>query len=88
MPKDRDDAREAESRATLQRAARDSETLGTSSLARAGRRLGDHFAGQDAEREGLGSDPAEVWGRRVGRVLSVFLGIGLVWMLGWQLGWW
>lgn len=79
-----------ETRATLDRVARESETLGTSSLARAGRRVGAHFAGQDAvgQDERGGTDPAEVWGRRVGRVLSLGLGVALTWWLGAQLGWW
>lgn len=78
------------SREILDRASRDSETLGSSSLARAGQRIGRHFAGADA----LGAapdgrtDPAELWGRRIGRGLSVVLGIALTWWLGVQLGWW
>ena len=40
--------REKQSREALERVARESETIGTSSLARVGRRLGDHFAGADA----------------------------------------
>ena len=79
-----------DSRAILGRVARESETLGASSLARASRRVGDHFAGADAvgAAEAGGTDPVEVWGRRVGRVLSLGLGIGLTWWLGAQLGWW
>lgn len=81
---------DADSRAILGRVARESETLGASSLARAGRRVGDHFAGADAVGAGEagGTDPVEVWGRRVGRVLSLGLGIVLAWWLGAQLGWW
>ncbi len=84
------DRRQDESRETLERVARESETLGTSSLARIGRRVGSHFGGRDAvgEAEGGGTDPAEVWGRRVGRALSMLLGIVLAWWFGAQLGWW
>jgi hypothetical protein len=86
---DRDD-RGRESRAALERVRRDSETVGTSSLARVARRAGDHFAGHDAigEAEGGGTDPIEVWGRRIGRALSVVLGLALAWWLGVQLRWW
>lgn len=85
-----DDARSRESRETLARVGRDAETVGTSSLARAGQRVGAHFAGADAvgEADGGGTDPAELWGRRVGRVLSLVLGLVLTWWLGEQLGWW
>ena len=85
-----DPERSRESRAVLDRVARETETLGTSALARAGRRVGGHFAGQDAVGQAAsgGTDPAELWGRRVGRALSLGLGIGLAWWLGAQLGWW
>ena len=82
--------RAAESRAVLERVARESETVGGSTLARATRRAGDHFSARDAlgEAEGGGTDPIEVWGRRIGRALSVVLAIALTWSLGFQLGWW
>ncbi|WP_375457708.1 hypothetical protein [uncultured Enterovirga sp.] len=85
-----DPEREAEARRALDRVARDSESVGSSSLARAGKRLGGHFSAADAEGEGEGgtTDPAELWGRRVGRAISVLLGAGLAWWLGAQLGWW
>lgn len=74
----------------LDRVRRDAEVLGTSSLARMSRRVGDHFAGADAvgDAEGGAADPVEVWARRVGRALSLCLGAVLVWWLGAQLGWW
>ena len=82
--------REREARATLERVARDTETVGASSLARVAQRAGDHFSGRDAVGAGEGgaTDPVEVWGRRIGRALSVVLALGLVWWLGLQLGWW
>ena len=82
--------REREAREALDRVRRDSESLGSSSLARAGRRVGDHFSGRDAvgEAEGGGTDPIEVWGRRVGRGLSVVGVVALSLWLGRQLGWW
>lgn len=32
-------------------------------------------------------DPIEIWGKRIGRVVSVFLTAALIWWLGAQLGW-
>lgn len=71
-------------RSALDRVARDSETLGSSSLARAARRTGDHFAGTDAPE----NDPIELWGRRIGRGLSLLGVIGLGWYVGTQLRLW
>lgn len=82
------DRREREAREALERVARDSETVGTSSLARTGRRLTDHFGGRDAvgTADGGGTDPIELWGRRIGRALSVVAFVVLtLWLLS-QLG--
>ena len=81
--------REREAREALERVARESETIGSSSLARAGRRLGGHFAGKDAigDADG-GTDPIELWGRRIGRALSLVGVVVLTAWLGVQLGWW
>jgi tetrahydromethanopterin S-methyltransferase subunit G len=80
---DRDrDAREA--REALERVQRDTETLGSSALARMGQRAGEHFGARDAigSAEGGGTDPVELWGRRIGRMLSligvVILGLWLL----------
>ena len=43
-----------------------------------------HFAARDAG----GSDPIELWGRRIGRALSLVGVIVLAWLLGVQLHWW
>ena len=69
-----------EARRTLDRVARDSETLGASSL----RRMGDHFGARDAAggREDEAADPIELWGRRIGRTLSV---VGVVVLSLWLL---
>jgi hypothetical protein len=74
----------------LERVRRDSETLGASSLARVGQRAADHFSGRDAigTAEGGGTDPIELWGRRIGRAISVLVAVALVWWLGIQLSWW
>jgi ferric-dicitrate binding protein FerR (iron transport regulator) len=83
----REQDREKEAKAALERVARDSETIGASSLARMGRHVGDHFAGRDA-MDAEGADPVEVWGRRIGRALSLVGVIALAWWLGVQLHWW
>ena len=77
-----DDHRERQAREALDRVARDSETVGSSSIARAGRRMGDHFAGRDAigAAEGGGTDSIELWGRRIGRALSL---VGVVVLALW-----
>ncbi|HEX2725604.1 MAG TPA: hypothetical protein VHN20_07275 [Beijerinckiaceae bacterium] len=79
-----DDERARESREALERAARESETIGGSALGRAGQRMSDHFAAKDAGD----ADPIELWGRRIGRALSLIGVIGLTWWLGVQLRWW
>jgi hypothetical protein len=78
--------REQEARDALDRAARDSETVGSSSLAR---RAAGHFSGSDAELGPDGRpDPIELWGRRIGRGLAVVVAGLLIVGLGVQLGWW
>ncbi len=71
----RDEGRRAEADEALRRAALDSDAIGSSALARAAKRAGDHFSGADAARETQDghADPIEVWGRRIGRALSVVL---------------
>ena len=83
----REQDRENEAKAALERVARDSETIGASSLARMGRRVGAHFAGHDA-MDAESADPVEVWGRRIGRALSLVGVVALAWWLGVQLHWW
>jgi hypothetical protein len=65
--------RERESREALERVTRDSETFLSSSLGRAGQRFRDHLGARDAvgAAEDGGTDPVELWGRRIGRALSV-----------------
>ena len=60
---------------TLRKPAR----LADSSLANAARRAADHFSGKDAigDAEGGATDPIELWGRRIGRILSLVAFIGL-----------
>ena len=85
----REGEREREAREALERVARESETIGGSSLGRVGRRLGDHFAARDAIDEGEGrGDPVEIWGRRIGRALSLIGVIVLAYLVGGQLRLW
>ena len=67
-----------EARRALDRVNRESETFGASSL----RRMSDHFAARDAAATGGGTDPIELWGRRIGRALSL---IGVVVLSLWLL---
>jgi len=72
-------ANEREARKALERVQRDAEVVGQSSFVRAAGRAREHLAGADADP----SDPVEVWGRRVGRGLSVIAFIGLaIWLIG------
>jgi ferric-dicitrate binding protein FerR (iron transport regulator) len=79
-----EEERQRESREALERVKRDSETAGSSALARMSQRAQDHFAARDAEgaSEGGSTDPIELWGRRIGRSLSV---IGFVVLVLWLL---
>ncbi len=67
----------AEARRDLERIGDQSEVIGTSSFARAANRARDHFTGADARQD----DAIEVWGRRVGRALSVIFVLFLIWWL-------
>lgn len=67
------DAREEEARKAIERVERESEIVGRSSFVRAAGKARDRLAAADAE----GEDPVEIWGRRVGRILSVIAFIGL-----------
>jgi len=72
-------AREEEARKTLERVAVDSEVIGQSTLARTVNRARSHMAGGDADPD----DKVEVWGRRVGRALSLVAFLILaVWLVG------
>jgi hypothetical protein len=94
----KDDAdRQREAEETLRRAQRDSESIGSSTLARAAdeprqKPQGwlDHLAARDAvgAADDGGTDPAELWGRRIGRSLSVIGVLVLLFMLGQQLKLW
>ena len=67
-----------EARRTLDRVDRESETFGASSL----RRMSDHFAARDTAGTEGETDPIELWGRRIGRALSL---VGVVVLSLWLL---
>jgi hypothetical protein len=84
-----EDERGRRAKTALEGVERDAETLGGSGVARAGRRLGRHFSGADAPVEADGAaDWAEVWGRRIGRALSLVGVVVLAYLLGVQLKLW
>jgi len=67
---ERDEAQRREALDTLAR-LRDTDTFATSALARAVRRAGDHLAARDAVTPDGSVDAIELWGRRIGRILSL-----------------
>ncbi len=67
---EREEARRREALASLEQLRHEGDSVLGSALARAGHRAADHFAARDATAEGT-TDPAEVWGRRIGRALSL-----------------
>lgn len=76
----RDAERAAEAKAALERVKRDQEGVLHSSMARAA----DHFSGKDAPE----GDRIELWGRRIGRSLSLVAFVLLAFWLGHQLRFW
>lgn len=69
----------SESEQILERVAQDSESIGTSSFTRTANRITDHLSAAEADE----NDWAELWGRRIGRGLSVIAFIALaIWLLG------
>ncbi len=67
-----EDAREA--RRILSNVDRDSETIGSSSFARSAEKTRSHFLGKDSDP----NDPIEIWGKRIGRALSVVITAALL----------
>lgn len=67
-----------ESRRILERVAQETDPAGTSFVTRKTKGVRDHVAAVDADR----SDPIEVWGTRIGRILGLLLALGLmVWLV-------
>jgi hypothetical protein len=75
-PRKRDEEQRREALATL-KSLGESDTFATSSLARTARRATDHFAGRDAVAPDGSVDSIELWGRRIGRGLSLAGVLGL-----------
>ena len=73
-PKHREEEQRREALATLD-SLRASDTVGSSALARTAKRASDHFAGKDAVGADGSVDRIELWGRRIGRSLSL---VGLI----------
>ena len=73
-PRQREEEQRREALRTLE-TLRDSDTFATSALARTARRASDHFAARDAMKDAMAPDGSvdkkELWGRRIGRGLSL-----------------
>jgi hypothetical protein len=74
---DRDAARRRAARDTLERLRHADDTVASSAFVRAARRAAGHFAAADAASPDGAVDPVELWGRRIGRALSLLAVIGL-----------
>lgn len=74
---EREEARRREALDTLDKLKRDRAPLAGSGLAEAARRAARHFAAADAVGPDGRRDPIELWGRRIGRVLSLLAVIAL-----------
>jgi hypothetical protein len=74
---DRDEARRREAIEALDKLRRDRAPLAGSGLAEAARRAVRHFAAADAVGPDGTRDPIELWGRRIGRALSLLAVIAL-----------
>jgi hypothetical protein len=74
---ERDEARRREALDALEKLRRDRAPLAGSGLADAARRAARHFAAADAVSPGGARDPIELWGRRIGRALSLLAVIAL-----------
>lgn len=68
-----DEERAEEARRALRNVERDAETLGTSSFVR----VANHLTAKDADPD----DMAELWGKRVARVLSIIAFVVLAYWL-------
>ena len=71
---ERDQKRREQALKDLENAAAASEVFGTSTFVKQAERAGAHFRGEDADPD----DRVEVWGRRVGRGLSLIAFFGLL----------
>ena len=76
-PHERDEDRRKQAQEALDRVHADSGTIGGTAIGRVARRTADHFAAKDAIELHGQTDPIELWGRRIGRALSLAGVIGL-----------
>jgi hypothetical protein len=71
---ERDEEQQREALRTLE-GLREHDTFASSTLARTAGRAADHFAARDAMKDAVAPDGAvdriELWGRRIGRALSL-----------------
>lgn len=75
--KNTDEERRRESDRILDSVNTNSELLGTSSLVRTANKTRDHLMGADSDPD----DKVEIWGKRIGRGLSIVFFIGLaIWL--------
>lgn len=75
-PREREDERRREALASLKTLG-ETDTFATSALARTAQRASDHFAARDALAANGSTDRIELWGRRIGRGLSLLGFVGL-----------
>jgi hypothetical protein len=73
---EREEARRRAALESLERMRHEGDDLG-SAFARAARRAANHFTAKDAVGTDGATDPAELWGRRIGRALSLVAFVGL-----------
>jgi hypothetical protein len=73
-PREREEAERREALESLRQLG-ERETFATSALARTAQRASDHFAAKDAAAADGSVDRIELWGRRIGRALSL---LGLI----------
>ena len=76
-PHERDEAVRREALASLASLRQSNEGVAASALERAARRATDHFAARDTPAEYGSPDRIELWGRRIGRALSLVAFLGL-----------
>jgi hypothetical protein len=74
---ERDEARRRAALDALDKLRRERAPLASSGLADAARRAARHFAAADAVGPDGTRDPIELWGRRIGRALSLLAVIAL-----------
>jgi hypothetical protein len=69
-PREHEEEQRREALASL-KSLGESDTFATSALARTAKRATDHFSGRDAVGPDGSVDRIELWGRRIGRGLSL-----------------